>query len=156
MIRRRLVLSLVVGLATAPLFVSGTAGAATAGVPKNATTQYCPFTFANNPAGPDADYVTFLGPAQIPAGTTTPVTIGISEEEAAANPVSITVIATASDNSTPIVAAETGTHDTTVAVALPGVAGRTYTLQWVANFDAFAHPCASVIPSYSPYTVTTS
>src|SRR5579872_4806100 len=39
------------------------------GVPRNATTEYCPFTFGDDPAGPDPDYVTFLGPAQIPAGT---------------------------------------------------------------------------------------
>ena len=124
------------------------------GVPRNGTTQYCPFTFGDSPAGPDPDYVTFLGPTQIPVGTTTPVTIGLSEEESAANVVSIAVIATASDNSNPITATETGTHDTTVSVVLPGVSGRTYTLHWVATFDEFAHPCSSELPSYSPYTVT--
>ena len=98
--------------------------------------------------------MTFLGPAQIPVGTKTPVAIGISEEESAANIVSIAVIATASDDSDPITATESGTHDTTVSVVLPGVSGRTYTLHWVATFDNFAHPCTSELPNYSAYTVT--
>jgi hypothetical protein len=128
---------------------------AASGVPRNATTEYCPFTFGDDPAGPDPDYVTFLGPAVIPVGPATQVTIGISEEESAANTVSIAVVAIASDGSNPVTATETGTHDTKVSVTLPGVSGRTYTLHWIATFDDFAHPCSSEIPSYSPYVVST-
>lgn len=129
---------------------------AESGVPRDATTEYCPFTFGDSPAGPDPDYVTFLGPARIPLGATTPVSVGISEEESTPNIVSIAVVATASDDTNPISATETGTHDTEVSVALPGVAGRTYTLHWVATFDNFAHPCSSEIPGYAPYSVTSA
>jgi hypothetical protein len=155
MTTRRIFVSLLLGLAAPVLLASGTAGA-TSGVPVNTTTEYCPFTFGNNPNGPDPDYVTFLGPATILVGsaTPTPVSIGVSEEEAAANTVSVTVIATASDSSSPITATATGAHDVTVSVALPAVPNRTYTLHWQATFDDFVHPCSSELPGYSPYTVT--
>jgi hypothetical protein len=138
--------------ATIPLLAL--AGPARAAVVQNSTTEYCPFTFMNNAAGPDADYVTFLGPATVSSGQS--VSVGVSEQEAAANPVTITVIATPSDGSSPVVSRGSGNHDTTTSLTLGGASGTTWTLNWVTTFDFGVHPCASAEPGYSPFTVTVS
>jgi hypothetical protein len=78
------------------------------------------------------------------------------ERGAAANPVTITVIATPSDGSSPVVSRGSGNHDTTTSLTLGGASGTTWTLNWVTTFDFGVHPCASAEPGYSPFTVTVS
>ena len=145
---RRAVVSIVLAAAIAGA-LAGPAGAAVA---TNSSTNYCPFTLMNDPAGPDADYVTFLGPASIASGDS--VSVGASEEESAANPVTIIVVATPSDGSSPVVSQGSGTHDATTSLALTGVSGTSWTLNWVATFDFGVHPCASAMPGYQAFTVT--
>jgi hypothetical protein len=146
---RRSVGSIVLVVAVAGLAFAVPARAAVA---TNSTTSYCPFTFMNDPAGPDADYVTFLGPASISSGDS--VMVGASEQESAANPVTITVVATPSNGSSPVVSQMSGTHDATTSLALTGASGTIWTLNWAATFDFGAHPCASALPGYHAFTVT--
>jgi hypothetical protein len=155
-VKRSLVALLVAGLAPVVAFAAP-AHADGPAVPTNSSTNFCPFTFMNGP-GPDADYVTYLGPKTIPAGATTTVSVGISEEESAPNGVRVVIVATATDNGmptlmVPVTANAAGTHHVTVDVPLPAVAGRVWTLNWVATFDSGVHPCASVVPGYHAFVV---
>jgi hypothetical protein len=131
---------------------AGTAGAATA--PASNPTQTCPIIGSVDP-----DFVTLIGPATIPAdGMVHSVTLLASEAEVDPNLVSLTAITTTGTKSSPltspiILATSAGLHQTTVSVPLAGVAGRTYTINWVATFDFGPHVCASVLPGHQAFTV---
>ena len=145
---------LVVLVAAAVWPVLGMTGVlAASGAAANGT-NYCPFTFNNSQAGPDPDFVSLLGPAVIPAGATTPVGVYASESEAAANTVALQVMVQSSKGASTS-AASSGKHNTTTTVKLAGQAGVTYTLSWFVTFDGGVHPCASALPGYHAFTVTT-
>jgi len=118
------------------------------------TRQVCPLVGS----AVDPDFVQFLGPSTIPVGGTSVVKVFASEIEAAQNLVTLTVTARGSRTGGlalilgPIVTGH-GNHDVTVAVALKGLVGVTWRLDWVATFDFGVHTCNSRTFQHTPFPV---
>jgi hypothetical protein len=152
---KRLPVVAALGIVVALLLPGSSVGAASSNVPPaGSTAEYCPFTFGNQNGSIDPDWVAFLGPSTITQGPTTTVSVEASEQEVAANLVTLDVIVTTSNNGTPLNFESQGLEQTAVSIPLAGTAGVTYSLQWVVTFDFGVHPCSSALPAYAPFTVT--
>lgn len=127
--------------------------AAPVGAAGSSTVETCPI------AGVDPDTVTLTGPAVTPAPGQ-PVAYTVTADESpgeGSHVVTMALRVSSSDGGqsspTPSSGANSGFSPTTVGLQLE--AGHQYTVDWVATFDFGIHPCSSVQPGESAFSITT-